>query len=60
VNSHHQRLKHLINEQCRGVATKFLGNYLGWHRAMSQPGFDGKSLLPQSLLLPKTQRNNAG
>jgi transposase-like protein len=49
VNNHHQRLKHLINERCRGVATKYLGNYLGWHRAMIRSGFDGKVLLILSL-----------
>jgi transposase-like protein len=49
VNTHHQRLKHLINERCRGVATKYLGRYLGWHRAMIRSGFDGRVLLAQAL-----------
>jgi transposase-like protein len=49
VNSHHQKLKHLINEQCRGVATIYLGNYLGWHRAMIGSGFEGKALLAWAL-----------
>jgi hypothetical protein len=31
VNAHHGQIKVLINGQCRGVATKYLGNYLGWH-----------------------------
>ena len=50
VNNHHERLKYLINERCRGVATKYLVNYLGWHRAMTRSGFAGKSLLIQSLV----------
>ena len=43
VNAHHGRLKILINGRCHGVATKYLGNYLGWHRAMLRPGFVGKT-----------------
>jgi hypothetical protein len=49
VNSHHQKLKYLINEQCRGVATKYLRNYLGWHRAITRPDFEGKALLTRAL-----------
>ncbi len=49
VRTHHQRLKRLINERCRGVATKYLGNYLGWHRAMIRSGFEGKMLLGRAL-----------
>ena len=49
VKSHHQRQKYLINEQCRGVATKYLDHYLGWHRAMSRSDFAGKTLLLQAL-----------
>ena len=49
VSSHHQRQKHLINEKCRGVATKYLVHYLGWHRAMIRPGFDGTILLDRAL-----------
>jgi hypothetical protein len=49
VNSHHQRLKYLVNGRCRGVATKYLAHYLGWHRAMSRPGFQGKMLLDRAL-----------
>ena len=49
VNKHHEKLKYLINERCRGVATEYLGNYLGWHRAMTRSGFEGKALLIQSL-----------
>lgn len=45
VNSHHGQIKVLINGRCRGVSTRYLGNYLGWHRAMRQeahesPHFD--------------------
>lgn len=49
VNNHHRGLKHLIDERCRGVATKYLGNYLAWHRAMSRPGFTGRGLLVKAL-----------
>jgi transposase-like protein len=49
VNAHHGRLKVLINGRCRGVATKYLGNYLGWHRAMLRHGFEGKNLLDRAL-----------
>ncbi len=49
VNSHHEGLKYLINEQCRGVATRYLRNYLGWHRAMIRPGFEGTALLARAL-----------
>ena len=49
VSNHRQRLMQLVNERCRGVATKYLGNYLGWHRAMTRSGFDGKALLPRAL-----------
>ncbi len=49
VRNHHQRLRYLINERCRRVATRYLRNYLGWHRAMMRPGFDGKALLSLAL-----------
>jgi transposase-like protein len=49
VQAHHGKLKELINEHCRGVATKYLANYLGWHRAMVRKGFDGTSLLDRAL-----------
>jgi hypothetical protein len=49
VSGYHQRLKYLVNELCRGVATYYLGNYLGWHRAMSRTGFDGADLLSLAL-----------
>ena len=49
VNAHHGRIKVLVNGKCRGVATRYLGNYLGWHRAMIRDGFDGKALLDQAL-----------
>ena len=49
LNNHHQRLKYLIKERCRGVATKYLGHYLGWHRVMVRPGFQGKTLLDRAL-----------
>ena len=49
VANHHVRLKYLINERCRGVATKYLRNYLGWHRAMFRPGFEGTMLLARAL-----------
>ena len=48
VNAHHGQLKVLINGRCRGVATRYLGNYLGWHRAMMRIGFTGKGLLDQA------------
>ncbi len=49
VNAHHGRLKLFINGRCRGVATKYLGNYLGWHRAMRRDGFEGKVFLDRAL-----------
>jgi transposase-like protein len=49
VNSHHQRLRAFVDGRCRGVATKYLGSYLGWHRAMSRAGFEGKSLLGRAM-----------
>lgn len=48
VNGHHGRLKVLINGRCRGVSTKYLDNYLGWHRAMLR-GDAGKGLLDRAL-----------
>jgi hypothetical protein len=48
-NAHHGQIKALVNGRCRGVATRYLGNYLGWHRAMLRPGFTGKALLDRAL-----------
>lgn len=49
VNAHHGQIKVLVNERCRGVATKYLANYLGWHRAMIRAGFAGTALLDRAL-----------
>jgi hypothetical protein len=49
VNAHHGQIKALVNGRCRGVATRYLGNYLGWHRAMLRTGFTGKALLDRAL-----------
>ncbi len=49
VNAHHGQIKALVNGRCRGVATRYLGNYLGWHRAMLHQGFTGKALLDRAL-----------
>ena len=49
VNAHHGQIKRLVNGQCRGVATRYLGNYLGWHRAMLRQGFTGRALLDRAL-----------
>ena len=49
VNAHHGQIKALVNGRCRGVATRYLGNYLGWHRAMLREGFTGKALLDRAL-----------
>ena len=49
VNAHHGRIKTLINGRCRGVATRYLLAYLGWHRAMLRDGFTGKALLDRAL-----------
>ena len=49
VNAHHGQLKVLINRRCRGVATRYLANYVGWHRAMMRAGFIGKGLLDRAL-----------
>jgi hypothetical protein len=51
VKAYHGKLKELINERCHGVATKYLANYLGWHRAMVRKGFDGTALLDRALAL---------
>jgi transposase-like protein len=51
VNSHHGKLKVLVNDRCRGVATKYLANYLGWHRAMIKKDFVGTMLLDWALAL---------
>jgi transposase-like protein len=48
VNAHHGQIKVLVNRRCRGVATRYLGSYLGWHRAM-QDGAAGKMLLDRAL-----------
>jgi hypothetical protein len=42
VSAHHRRLKTFINGRCRGVATKYLANYLGWNRAMLRGGVPGR------------------
>ncbi len=49
VNAHHGRIKGLVNLRCRGVATRYLPAYLGWHRAMLRDGFAGKALLDRAL-----------
>ena len=49
LSSYHQRFKELINKRCRGVATKYLDRYLGWHRAMLRNGFEGRTLLTKAL-----------
>lgn len=49
VNAHHGQLKVLINGRCRGVATKYLGSYVGWHRVMRRNGFSGASLIDAAL-----------
>jgi transposase-like protein len=52
VNAHHGQLKVFINGRCRGVASKYLPAYLGWHRAMIWSK-SGVSLLMISLSLCK-------
>ena len=49
VNAHHGQIKVLVNGRCRGVATRYLENYLSWHRAMCRDGFEGKMLLDAAL-----------
>jgi transposase-like protein len=49
VNAHHGQIKALVNGRCRGVATRYLGNYLGWHRAMLRDEFTGTALLDRAL-----------
>lgn len=46
---HHGRIKALVNGRCRGMATRYLPAYLGWHRAMLRDGFTGKALLDRAL-----------
>ena len=50
VNEHHDQLKALVNGRCCGVATKYLRNYLGWHRCMCHSGFVGTTLLTRALV----------
>lgn len=50
VNAHHGRIKGLVNGWCRGVATRYLPSYLGWHRAMLREGFTGRMLLVRALM----------
>src|SRR5215213_3839285 len=50
VNAHHGQIKALVNGRCRGVATRYLGSYLGWHRAMLRTDFTGKALLDRALV----------
>lgn len=54
VNAHHERLKTFINRHCRGVSTRYLDNYLGWHRAMMRKGFAGNELLNRALIGSQT------
>jgi transposase-like protein len=49
VNAHHARLKAFINVRCLGVATKYLGSYLAWNRAIGRDGFTGSVLLDYAL-----------
>jgi hypothetical protein len=49
VGAHHRDVRQLVYGACLGVATKHLGNYLGWQRAMTRPGFQGKMLLHRAL-----------
>jgi hypothetical protein len=49
VRGFHATLKDLVFRQCLGVATKYLANYLGWHRAIRQQGFQGCALLHRAL-----------
>lgn len=48
VNAHHGQIKLLVNGRCRGVATRYLPHYLGWHRAMLKHAA-GTSLLHRAL-----------
>lgn len=50
VNAHHERLKTFVNRQARGVSTRFLPHYLGWHRALRRPGFSHTDLLTDLLI----------
>ena len=51
VQANQRRLRELVDGRCLGVATKYLKNYLGWHRAMSRAGFGGIDLLDHALAL---------
>jgi transposase-like protein len=48
VIAYHKRLRMLIHGRCRGVATRYLDHYLGWHRAMTR-GVAGTALLERAL-----------
>ena len=52
VHHHHRQLRRLVNERCRGVASRYLDHYLGWHRAMIRAGFAGRMLLVRALAVP--------
>lgn len=49
LNAHHGQLKVPIDERCRGMSTRYLDRYLGWHRAMVRVGFVGKAPLDRAL-----------
>lgn len=53
VNAHHGRLKTFINRRCNDVASKYLGSYLAWNRAMQRDGFEGSVLLDHALARSK-------
>ena len=52
MRANQQLLRELVDGRCLGVATKYLKNYLGWHRSMGCAGFVGPDLLDRALALP--------
>jgi transposase-like protein/IS1 family transposase len=58
VNSYHGRMKHWL-DRFKGVATKYLNNYLSWFRFLESNEFEGnsrviKNMLVTSCLYPTT------
>ena len=51
VNNYHEQIKTWIQRKLRGVATKYLPNYLAWHRMLkwNEDGLDASGILRSAL-----------
>ena len=51
VNNYHEQIKTWIQRKLRGVATKYLPNYLAWHRMLkwNGEGLDAVGILRSAL-----------